>query len=108
MTNFKTSKGDLEMWLDCPSCDFSGIIYYKTQSPLYCSQACKQKAYRIRRMSNSPVVTHVIDNMGLHGLHYENEIRYIAGKWGIDAAEATGELMLLVARDVREKYQKKW
>ena len=41
--------GDIQMELECPVCGWSGEVYYKKKPPTYCSNACKQKASRIRK-----------------------------------------------------------
>jgi len=41
--------GTLETFLVCPECGRSGIVYYKTRRPVYCSDACRQRAYRRRK-----------------------------------------------------------
>jgi hypothetical protein len=42
------------MMLTCPVCGWHGFVYYQTCPPTYCSDACKQKAYR-RRHRAEPV-----------------------------------------------------
>jgi len=37
------------MILTCQWCGWTGIVYYTTKRPVYCSGACKQRAYRERR-----------------------------------------------------------
>lgn len=40
--------GDSDTFFVCEECGRSGIAYYRTKRPRYCSNACKQKAYRRR------------------------------------------------------------
>jgi len=42
-------EGSSVMYLVCPGCDFAGDVWYKTCPPTYCSDACKQRAYRARK-----------------------------------------------------------
>ena len=41
--------GENCMMLDCPMCDFCETVYYNTKQPKYCSNACKQRAARLRK-----------------------------------------------------------
>lgn len=50
MVDFKIdSSGDNQMMLTCPVCEWEGVVYYARKQPVYCSNACKQKAARQRR-----------------------------------------------------------
>jgi len=49
LTNFQTATGPLESFLDCPGCGFYGTVYYTTKIPVYCSNACRQRAARQRK-----------------------------------------------------------
>lgn len=51
-------EGTATMILDCPTCGWRGLVYYTTRRPVYCKDACKQKAYRQRRAKrNGDAVT---------------------------------------------------
>ena len=116
-TDFKDPDhtGNLEMLLDCPMCDFYDIIYYVTQPPMYCSTACKQRAYRQRKakekMRHSPRVTFLLrefsHNHGFQGAALRN-IEAILVQWGEDAALLAVELAVMTAQEVREKYQRRF
>lgn len=41
--------GPLSMVFTCPGCGWEGTIRYTRRQPVYCSNACKQKAYRKRQ-----------------------------------------------------------
>lgn len=50
MTNHVRERvGSASMILTCPTCGWSGLVYYSHRRPIHCSNACKQKAYRQRR-----------------------------------------------------------
>lgn len=100
--------GDLQIMLECPECDFYGEVLYKTHPPKYCSDACKQKAYRKRRIRNSQPVTklkHEFEEMGLSKAQVR-QLESIVDTWGPEAARAAAKLALSVAAEVREKYMR--
>ena len=41
--------GQSVLYLTCAGCDWQGDVWYTTCPPRYCSDACKQKAYRERK-----------------------------------------------------------
>lgn len=101
--DFKTSIGNLETMLKCPGCGFYGLVYYKTQPPRYCSDACKQRAYRKRKIRNSPNVTYLFRQWEEEGLGLvRGRLERILERWGPDAAKEAAALALDVARQVRE------
>jgi len=48
MTHAQDKEGTNDIYLDCPVCGWQGVVYYSRKPPTYCSDACKQKAYRQR------------------------------------------------------------
>lgn len=108
MTHVTDRDGHLEMMLDCPECDFFDIVYYTTQPPIYCSDACKQRAYRKRKKRNTPVVTHIIKTFRRNGFQGEalNLLLRIVDKYGEGAAKAAMELAILIAKEVRSEFQR--
>jgi hypothetical protein len=67
--------GDWETWLTCPVCGWSGIVYYTTKQPIYCSDACKQKAYRQRKNvtpEKNESVTNFVARDG-RGVYFQHE-----------------------------------
>lgn len=48
MNAFERDAAARDMFLECPECGRAGIVYYRTRRPVYCSPACKQRAYRRR------------------------------------------------------------
>ena len=100
--------GRLEMMLDCPACDFYDIVYYTTQPPTYCSNACKQRTYRKRQKRNTPVVTHLVDKAKRNGFQGETlKIIYqILDDYGEIAAQKALDLAILTAKEVRAKTQR--
>lgn len=79
--------GNLETWLTCPVCGWSGIVYYTTKEPTYCSDACRQKAYRQRKNVTSEkdesVTNLARDKQGFY-VHLDHE-QY--GRMRIDLVE---------------------
>jgi hypothetical protein len=64
MNRFEESEGHLFYHLTCPVCGKSDIILYSKRKPLYCSDACKQKAYRMRKAKrNNEGVTKLKDRL---------------------------------------------
>lgn len=115
MTDFKNPDhtGNLEIWLDCPACDFVGLVFYNTQPPIYCSPACKQRAYRRRKaaqkMRNSTRFTHLLSEFQTQGFRGEAlaKLERILDRWGPEAAEAAVEVATITARDVREQLRRR-
>jgi len=50
--------GESEIMLDCPMCDFYEIVNYATRPPIYCSDRCKQMAYRKRKKAEDAKIRH--------------------------------------------------
>ena len=48
-THASERDGENVTFVDCPVCGWAGDVYYNRRLPVYCSNACKQKAYRERR-----------------------------------------------------------
>lgn len=58
MTNpFDNFEGNNYMFLVCPVCGRDGDVVYRRKRPVYCSAACKQKAYRDRMKRKAKNVT---------------------------------------------------
>ena len=51
--------GNLEIQITCPGpgCGQTLVVYYTTCPPTYCSDACKQRAYRHRKAKRQAVTT---------------------------------------------------
>jgi hypothetical protein len=77
--NYKTGDqtGNWETYLTCPVCGWSGIVYYTTKEPTYCSDACRQKAYRQRKRENvTPEKNEGVTNFvarDKHGVYFQHE-----------------------------------
>lgn len=108
--DFKEADGNFERWLDCPGpeCDFSGWIYYNTQPPEYCCNACKQRAYRRRKQKkrNTQGVTLLLrdlkDDYGFTG-KLLSKIKDIAREHGPSAAQMATDAVLLAMKEERER-----
>lgn len=48
-THAKDREGSASMILDCPGCGWTGLVFYTTKRPVYCSDVCKQRTYRRRK-----------------------------------------------------------
>jgi len=115
MTDFKDPDkiGQLETWLECPACDFRGVVYYNTQPPRYCSDACRQRAYRLRKakhqMRHSPSVTYLLGEFQDQGFRGEllGMLEWILKTWGADAANAAAELAVCTAKEIRQLLAKR-
>ena len=68
MTHAQDRDGELEYQLECPVCGWFGVVYYTRKPPRFCSNACKQKAYRQRMAkANTPASENVtaLENKGV-------------------------------------------
>jgi len=56
-SKFEDENGHLYYHLICPVCGEEGDVLYSKRKPEYCSNACRQKAYRERKKkrNNKPV-----------------------------------------------------
>ncbi len=113
MTDFKDPDhtGNWEIFLDCPMCDFAEVVYYVTQPPIYCSRACKQRAYRQRKakakLRNNRRVTFLLEEFAHDHGFQSPELRAIESilvQWGEDAANEAVELAIMTARAIKEDY----
>ncbi len=106
--DFKEADGSLEMFLDCPECDFEGIIYYISKPPEYCCNACKQRAYRRRHQEkrNIQAVTLLLRDLkeqnGFNGKLLA-KMRDIAATHGPDAAQAAADAVLFALEEEKAK-----
>lgn len=104
MTHVQDKDGHLEMMLDCPECDFYDVVYYFTQPPTYCSNRCKQRAYRKRKKRNKATVTHLLERARLNGFQGEGlkALIHILDEYGEAAATEALDLAIMTAKEARE------
>jgi hypothetical protein len=83
--------------LDCPECDYYGDIYYTTKRPSYCSDACKQKAYR-RRKAIKKTRQYLKRLPNWLPVPLKQRIVGFGGEYGSVAAQELTEIIAEVAR----------
>ena len=100
--------GSIYMQLDCPMCDFDEVIIYASKPPEYCSDACKQRAYRRNlKIRIALSKTKFVQRLNTPQLEkHKQKIAAIVDEFGIEAAMAAIDLALdcsaAAARQVRK------
>jgi len=95
--------GEFETWIDCPMCDFEGIVYYNRKQPQYCSDRCKQRAYRRRKCGDMVIAKIPIDDLQITD-DLKRKIHLFAGVYGIDAGNDLVNIVLMAMQDVESKW----
>lgn len=106
--NAKTTDtwADNSMWLNCPMCAWEGEVYYSRKSPKYCSDACKQKAYRLNRKKNKaindPRLSVLLQDIKDRGFGRNiGHIEKFAAKFGYEATLDMAFILDMVAMELR-------
>lgn len=87
MNKFEDSEGEFEYYLTCPVCGKEGIVMYSKRIPVYCSEACKQKAYRMRKKKRNALdVTKLRGQWARFGESAEYQLFLIYQEYGYTVA----------------------
>jgi len=104
---FDDLNGNLDFYLICPVCGRAGIVLYSKRKPVYCSDACRQKAYRERnKKRNKETVTklksRLVQRFGPVGTQLLEIYNYHGYNVGHDAEAAAWAAMAYARQKLRE------
>lgn len=88
-------------WLNCPMCEFEDEVWYTKKPPVYCSDKCKQKAYRARKQKSDKRIPLLVRDARQRGYGFlAGHLQKYGEKFGSDSLADMLPLLDMTANEI--------